>query len=173
MPVSALSVTLAQATAQASATNTKAGVTTPSHDLAGVWIMDVDAYHNNPGYGSLKAAPMTPWAQERFKANAGKSGYADPTYECNPPGLARIALGQAPFEMIQIPGRILIFYEDFYARRTIWMDGRPIPKDPDPSWYGYSVGKWEGDTLVVDTVGFNDRSWLDGAGNMHNDALHI
>jgi hypothetical protein len=156
--------------AQTSATSRAADV---SHDLSGVWVMDVVAYHKNPSYGSLKAAPMTTWAQEKYKANAGKQGYDDPTYRCDPPGLPRVALGQAPFEIIQIPGRILILYEDFYTRRTIWMDGRPLPKDPDPSWYGYSVGKWEGDTLVVDTIGFNDRSWMDGAGHPHSDAMRI
>jgi hypothetical protein len=143
------------------------------HDLSGVWVMDVVAYHNNPGGGSVRPAPMTAWGKEKFDANAGKQGVDDPTYHCDPPGLPRIATGQEPFEIIQIPGRILILYEDAYTRRTIWMDGRSMPKDLDPSYYGYSIGHWEGDTLVVETSGFNDRSWLSGAGHMHSDQMHI
>jgi len=57
--------------------------------------------------------------------------------------------------------------------RQIYTDGRPLPKDPNPSWLGYSVGRWEGDTLVVDTIGFNDRSWLDSRGHPHSEAMHI
>lgn len=167
------SITLAHGAPQSGGSKTQAVASPAARDLSGVWLMDVNAYHNNPSSGSLKAAPMTAWAQERYKASAGKPGYDDPTYHCDPPGLPRVALGQAPFEIIQIPGRILVLYEDFYARRTIWMDGRTVPKDPDPTWYGYSVGRWEGDTLVVDTVGFNDRSWLDGGGHPHSDAMQV
>jgi hypothetical protein len=144
-----------------------------SHDLSGVWLMDTGAYHSNPRYGSLAVPAMTPWGEEKFKANAGKPGWDDPTFHCDPVGLPRIALGQAPFEIIQIPGRVLILYEDFYEHREIWTDGRPLPKDPDSSWYGYSVGKWVGDTLVVDTIGFNDKSWVDGNGHPHSDEMHV
>jgi hypothetical protein len=77
------------------------------------------------------------------------------------------------FEIIQIPGRILIFYENNHVHREIWIDGRPLPKDPDPTWYGYSVGRWEGDSLVVDTIGFNDRSWIDSWGNPHSDEMRV
>lgn len=147
--------------------------TSAARDLSGVWLMDTDTYHKDPGYGSLKAAPMTSWGEERFKANAGKPGYDDPTFHCDPPGLPRIALGQAPFEIIQLPEKILILYEDFYQHRQIWIDGRELPKDPDPTWYGHSVGHWDGDTLVVDSIGFNDKSWMDGAGHPHSEAMHV
>jgi hypothetical protein len=167
------SVTFAQRSPQLGEAKAHAAVPAGSHDLAGVWLMDTDAYHNDPGAGSLKPAPMTSWGEEKFKANAGKPGYDDPTFHCDPPGLPRIALGQAPFEIIQIPGRVLILYEEFYEHRQIWMDGRALPKDPDPTWYGYSVGKWEGDALVVETIGFDDRSWLDGNGHSHSDAMHV
>jgi hypothetical protein len=153
--------------------NVQVNSVVPSHDVSGVWLMDTNAYHNDPRSGSLSVAPLTSWGEEKYKPNIGKGGYDDPTFHCDPPGLPRIALGQAPFEIIQIAGRILILYEDFYARRTIWTDGRALPKDPDPTWYGSSVGKWEGDTLVVDTIGFDDRSWLDGAGHPHSDAMHV
>ena len=170
--VASSSVTLAQGTQQSGGAKARLAVGV-SPDISGVWLMDTDAYHKDPGAGSLKPVPMTPWGEERFKANAGKPGYDDPTFHCDPPGLPRIALGQAPFEIVQIPGRVLMLYEDFHEHRQIWMDGRALPKDPDPTWYGYSVGKWEGDTLVVDTIGFDDRSWLDGNGHAHSDAMHV
>ncbi len=177
-------LTLAQTAPQPGTANPNPQAPAPAHDLSGVWLFDTDRYHasfNKPGlYGlsTRQAPPMTPWAQERY--NAAKPGSRggtgaddnDPTLHCDPPGMPRI-MGPGPFEIIQIPGRILIHFEDFYTRRTIWMDGRAVPKDPDPTWYGYSVGKWEGDTLVVDTVGVNDRSWLNGGGYPHSEAMHV
>jgi hypothetical protein len=154
-----------------------------SHDLSGVWLFDEKRYHDDPVLYLLPAKevpPMTPWGQEKFdEAKPGTRGGTgdsdnDPTFRCDPPGLPRITNGrEGPFEIIQVPGRILILYESFLTRRQVWMDGRALPSDPDPTWYGYSVGKWDGDTLVVDTVGFNDKSWLDGAGHPHSDAMHI
>ena len=158
---------------QQSGANPPGDPRTQSGGLSGVWLMDTDAYHKDPGYGSLKAPPMTPWGEEKFKANAGKPGYDDPTFHCDPPGLPRIALGQAPFEIVQLSEKVLILYEDFYQRRQIWTDGRELPKDPDPTWYGNSVGHWEGDTFVVESIGFNDKSWMDGAGHPHSDAMHV
>ena len=96
----------------------------------------------------------------------------DPVLHCDPIGFPRI-MGPGPFEIVQIPGKMLMLFEDQLTRRQIWTDGRPLPKDPDPTWYGYSVGKWEGDTLVVDTTGINDRSWLDGGGHPHSDLIHV
>ena len=167
------SLTFAQKTEQLSGSKSADTSSAPSHDLSGVWLMDTDAYHKDPGYGSLKPAPMTAWGEERFKANAGKPGYDDPTFHCDPPGLPRIALGQAPFEIIQLPGRVLILYEDFYEHRQIWTDGRDLPRDPDPTWYGHSVGHWQGDTLVVESIGFNDKSWIDGAGHPHSEGMRV
>ena len=167
------SLTFARKTDQGGGAGSSVTPAALAHDLAGIWLMDTDAYHKDPAYGSLKATPMTPWGQERFKANAGKPGYDDPTFHCDPPGLPRIALGQAPFEIIQRPERIFILYEDFYEHRQIWTDGRELPRDPDPTWYGHSVGHWEGDTLVVESIGFNDKSWMDGAGHPHSEAMHV
>jgi len=79
----------------------------------------------------------------------------------------------APFKIIQAQGVIVILYEVDNTRRQIYTDGRQLPADPQPMWLGYSVGKWEGDTLVVDSAGFNDKSWLDAAGHPHSEALRI
>jgi hypothetical protein len=78
-----------------------------------------------------------------------------------------------PFKIIQTPELILIRNEYENTFRQIYTDGRKPPGDPEPLWLGYSVGRWDGDTLQVDTVGFNDKSWLDGLGHPHRDALHV
>jgi hypothetical protein len=79
-----------------------------------------------------------------------------------------------PAEIFQMPDRILFIYEGgAHVWRIIWMDGRQQPKDPNPNYLGYSVGHWEGDTLVVDTIGMNDRTWLDAAGHGHGEKLHV
>ena len=71
------------------------------------------------------------------------------------------------------PAGFIEFFDYFYVHRTIWTDGRELPKDPDPTWYGVSVGKWEGDTLVVETVGFNDRTWIDDDGHPHSEDMRV
>ena len=93
---------------------------------------------------------------------------------CLPPGVPRIMLKARPFEIVQTPNRILFVYEGGgHVWRQIWMDGRAHPKDPNPNWLGHSIGHWEGDTLVVDSVGFNDQTWLDDAGHPHTEQLHV
>ena len=72
-----------------------------------------------------------------------------------------------------MPGEVAILYEVETTFRQVFTDGRKLPVDPSPSWMGYSVGRWEGDTLVVDTIGFNDRSWLDGRGHAHSEELRV
>jgi hypothetical protein len=91
-----------------------------------------------------------------------------------PPAVPRINVSNHPFKILQMPGLVAILYETSNTFRQIFIDGRPLPKDPQPTWLGYSVGKWEGDTLVVETNGFNDRNWLDGdKGHPLSDALRV
>ena len=79
-----------------------------------------------------------------------------------------------PFEIVQEPKRIIFVHEGgAHVWRFVWMDGRPHPKDPNPSWMGDSIGRWEGNTLVVDAIGFNDKTWLDAAGHPHTEQLHV
>jgi len=78
-----------------------------------------------------------------------------------------------PYKIVQTPGMMLMLYEGFTTYRQIFTDGRALPKDPQPSWLGYSIGKWDGDTFVVDTIGVNERTWLDNAGRPHSDAMHL
>jgi hypothetical protein len=93
--------------------------------------------------------------------------------QCYPPGVPRIYLFNVPMEIFAVPGRVLIVHEFGHYIRQIWTDGRPHPSDPNPSWMGDAIGRWEGNTLVVDTIGFNDKTWLDQVGHPHSDALHL
>jgi hypothetical protein len=93
---------------------------------------------------------------------------------CDPVGYPRIAFYNAyPMEFLQTKDRLVEFFDYFYVHRTIYLDGRPVPADPDPTWYGYSVGHWDGNTLVVETNGFNDRSWVDNDGHPHSDEMKL
>jgi hypothetical protein len=149
-----------------------------AHDLSGVWMM-------HPG-GITKMVPedlhppMTPWAQAKFDAAIPTMGPRDvlgkendPLLKCEPYGIPKILLIPQPFEIVQTPGRMFQFFEMFHIWRTIWTDGRAIPKDPDPTWMGTAVGKWEADTFVVDTVGFNQNTWVEFFGYPHSDAMHV
>ena len=76
------------------------------------------------------------------------------------------------FKIVQDPGLFLVLYEEFARFRQIFTDGRDFPEEMSPAWFGYSVGRWAGDTLVVDSKGFNDLNWLDDAGHPHSEAMH-
>jgi hypothetical protein len=158
-------------------------VVAPGADLTGVWTQFPRIGSRSAGEGgfvfSKEEPPMTPWAKAKFKSTKAPhtGGYTgesdDTTLQCYPPGVPRIYLFNFPMEIFAVPGRVLIVHEFGHYIRQIWTDGRPHPKDPNPSWMGDSVGKWEGDTLVVDTIGFNDKTWLDQVGHPHSDVLHL
>ena len=115
--------------------------------------------------------PFTPYGAERF---AKEDEIDDPLTKCLPIGPARgIQAGIMPFQIVQTPTVLTILFENQRTFRIIYTDGRSHPKDLDPTWFGDSIGKWEGDTLVVDTVGLDDRTWLDTAGHEHSDQLHL
>jgi hypothetical protein len=114
-------------------------------------------------------APVRPEVAELFRTN----GNNNPGH-CLPLGIPGAdILSYSPFKIIQAHGLIVILYEVDNTHRQIYMDGRKLPADPQPTWLGYSVGRWEGDTLVVDTAGFNDRGRLDGFGHPRSEALRI
>jgi hypothetical protein len=178
------SVMLGQ-TAQTSPAEKGKAQTAPQHDLSGVWLPpDPQVLDRVVGFnrgaadgGFAKEISRTSWAEAKY--SAAKPGFGprrapggnDPVLHCDPTGMPRIMGG--PFEIIQIPGRVMMLFETQHERREIWTDGRALPTDPDPTWYGYSVGKWEGDTFIVETIGFNDKSWIDGWGNPHSDAMRV
>jgi hypothetical protein len=78
-----------------------------------------------------------------------------------------------PRKILQTPTEVVMLYEGYHTFRQIHTDGRALPKDPEPAWFGYSVGRWDGDTLVVDTIGNHIGTWLDDSGHPHSEALHI
>ena len=119
-------------------------------------------------------SPLRPAAAELLRKNAERRGPDNPATRCLPQGLPRAdILSYAPFKIIQTPGVIAVLYEVDNTHRQIYTDGRRLPVDPQPAWLGYSVGRWEGDTLVVDVAGFNDKSWLDLFGHPHSEDLRI
>jgi hypothetical protein len=116
--------------------------------------------------------PIRPEAAARALRN--RENVTDsPTSHCLPLGLPRRYFLPFPFKIFQTPEAIVIFYEADGAFRQIHTDGRKLPVDPFPAWMGYSTGKWDGDTLVVDTAGFNDKTWLDVRGHPHSEALLV
>jgi len=143
-------------------------------DLSGIW--------RGPGAGSydrnvatdLKPSDIQPWAEALYQQRVRDMGKNAPRANCLPdpfPYYHMVDLAR----IVQTPGLIVILYQGTTnsVHRTIFTDGREFPKDPSPTWMGYSVGHWEGETLVVDTAGFNDRSWLDIEGHPHTEALRI
>jgi hypothetical protein len=116
--------------------------------------------------------PYQPWVAELVKKRGVEQGL-DPNVHCMPRGAPRIWTDDYYKRIFQVPGRVIILTERNMQYRQIFTDGRPLPPDPNPTWNGYSIGHWEGDTLVVDTVGFNDRTWLDAAGHPHGEKLHV
>jgi len=131
-------------------------------DLSGVWYPRrvVDEGQPEP----------KPWAGALIKERAENNGKDGPQSHCWPFGL--IANTLQMWKLVQTPGLVVMLVEGELPRQ-FFMDGRGHPKDPNPTWVGHSIGRWEGDTLVVDTVGFNDRSWLDLQGRPHTENLHM
>jgi hypothetical protein len=159
--------------------------TTGEHnaDLSGVW-----SGVNLPGTGawaintfSADLPKLTAWGQERFdaaKPQRGPRGVPvaetdDLVYQCYPPGTPRIYLHPFPFEIIQLPGRVLQIFEYDHLVRQIYTDGRGHRDDLAPSWMGDSIGRWEGETLVVETVNFNDRTWIDRIAVPHSEQMRL
>jgi len=174
-----------QSAAQTEIAKTDPGA--PTVDLSGVWEGDVPSDNSWAVYAfSPDIPPMTPWGMKKYLATKPSYGprgvdpstdYVNPTtgkdVGCLPPGVPRIYIQPFVFEIVQIHGRVLELFEFDHHMRQIYTDGRQHPKDPDPTWMGDSVGWYEGDALVVDSVGFNDKTWIDRAGLPHSDQLHV
>lgn len=159
----------------------------PGQDLSGIWAPrpGTQAGGMDGGLAVLsfgKDMPaMTPSAQAKYDAiRKGTHGPAerprdevDPHIHCLPYGMPRALAVNQPFEIVQAPGRVFMLFEADDMVRRICTDGRRLPKDAEPAYMGHSIGKWEGSTLVVETAGLNDLTWMDGLGHPHSDALHI
>jgi len=116
--------------------------------------------------------PIRPEGEAIYRQRAETNAVGRPSGRCLPHGIPDAMLIGAQFKIVQEPGLTLILLEEFNHYRQVFADGRGHPAEMTPAWFGYSVGKWEHDTFVVDTVGFNDRTWLDDHGHPHSEALH-
>lgn len=141
-------------------------------DLSGLWRIDAGAYGGNL-LADLKPTEIQAWADTLYKQRMEDLGKDDPgTFKCLPQG-PRVMLGGGGWaKIIQTPGLVAILYENL-SYRQIFMDGRALPTEPHPSFMGYSVGRWENDTLVVESRGFKDTTWLDFGGHPHTEDLRI
>ena len=142
--------------------------------LAGLWrpqfrlIGDISS-----GMKSGETIPFQPWAEKLFKERVANNAKDDPTSNCIVGGMPRSDFVPYPFKILETPGMVAILYEAIHSYRQIFTDGRSLPKDPSPAWFGYSVGRWDGDAFVVDSAGFNDNVWLDNAGRPATEQLKV
>jgi len=144
-------------------------------DLSGLWrasvryISDLTA---GAKPGEVVFLPATEALVRQRRANFSRD---DPSASCIPGGVPRSNLVSAayPMRIVMAPGRVVILYEAIHGWREIFNDGRPLPKDMNPTWMGYSIGRWNGDEFVVETAGFNDKGWLDNAGHPNTDKLRV
>ncbi len=174
-------------TSRAAASRLQAGPTPhlpdgkPDFGGNGVWNphyagnMAAAFYHGVRGVDENVDVPFQPWAKQLFDERQQSNAKEDPEARCLPAGLPRYMFTPYPFEIIQTGSRVIFLYE---GSAHIWRivpvgDHLSHPADPNPTWMGDSIGHWEGDTLVVDVVGFNGKAWLDQAGHPHTEALHL
>jgi hypothetical protein len=156
-------------------------------DLSGIW----DIEHNRPcppggcpdmevgqefvniGWSLNRGLPYQPWAADLRKARMEANGKDDPSSHCLPRGVVKSHTTPLFRKIVQVPGLVVFLQEANASYRQIFTDGRPLPEIEQPSFNGYSSGKWEGDTLVVETVGFKDGIWLDRSGSPMTDAAKM
>ena len=158
-------------------------------DLSGIWIAGgiallfgeeearriqaADKAAGRPAPPPREPPPYKPEYEKKRQEYLARRGIDDPMARCLLTGVPRITVRPLPFEIVQLANRVIILYEIHHAFRIIPTDGRPHPDDLEPSYLGDSVAKWEGDTLVVDVTGFNDKTWLAGVGTVHSEKLRV
>jgi hypothetical protein len=144
-------------------------------DLSGIWRSASNRYLTDLSAGSARVS-FQPWARtvyEQRRAGNG-NGKSRPSDRCLPRGVPSMMLARGePWKVVQTPGAITILFHESLHYRQIFTDGRPFPDDPAPTWLGYSIGRWEGDTLVAETIGLTEETWLDEGGHPHSDALRV
>jgi hypothetical protein len=142
-------------------------------DLSGVWRSASDRYLVNLAAGGL-AVPFQDWSAALYKQRQASKGKGKPSDRCLPRGIPGAMLSRdRPWKLVQTPGEIVILFDELLQYRQIHTDGRGFPPDAGPTWFGYSVGTWDGDSLRVESTGFNDETWLDDAGHPHSEALRV
>ena len=140
-------------------------------DLSGVWVVRNGSFYLT---SDLKPDDIRPWAAAVYKQSEDSFRRDSDGIQCLPPGpKAGIGVGGFPVKIVQTANLVLVLYEYQIIFRQIFTDGRALPEDPNPTWMGYSVGRWDGDTLVVTTAGYNNRTTIDLAGHPHTEALRV
>ena len=164
-------------------------------DLSGIWQVEsssrkeLEPYllpggenglgEDDPSKYFINFFSSFPFGQEPFQPAAAAlfrqqmQSHQKPPTLCPPPNMPLEDIAPSPFKIISTPGVVMMLYESDNRFRQIYTDGRKLPSDPQPSWLGYSVGKWDGDWFVIDTVGFNDKGVLDAMGHFHSDSMHV
>lgn len=150
-------------------------------DLSGIWVrMPPPNYPGGANFGNTVTyympagaeVPLQPWAAELLRRRRYEDlGGGRPSERCLPHGIIGAMLPNTPFKIAHTPGVTFLLYEQLNQYRQIFTDGRAFPKDPNPAWWGYSIGHWAGDTFVVESQGFNDQTWLDDSGYPHTEAM--
>jgi len=141
-------------------------------DLSGIWAPQDAKYFQDFGAGGVEI-PMLPWAKALYEERKSNLQKGHPSERCLGHGVTDFDTLGTPRRIIQTPGIIAILFESFHQYRQVLMDGRPLPEPGQPAYLGYSIGRWEGDTLVVETSGLNDKGWLDMNGHPQTEATHI
>jgi hypothetical protein len=173
--IAILSWASAPAAAQSKAAKAPAASTKPAPrmpdgkpDLSGFWQGPL----LRSMFASVGGPPLTSAGEEAYKYNMTKT--VNPEGLCLFAGIPRASISGVPFEIVQNSNRVVFLYELMTTWRSIPVDGRDHPKDIEPSFFGNGVGKWEGDTLVIDSIGFKDKlSWIDDDAHPHSDAMHV
>ncbi|HTR39743.1 MAG TPA: hypothetical protein VMH80_27905 [Bryobacteraceae bacterium] len=149
-------------------------------DLQGTWLSGEGYFTNLAKDLKPGDVEMLPWAKALQAQREGRQHQDDLLAACMPPGVPRIDMTAGsmphPFKIVQTPKLVILLYETSANStfRQVFLDGRPFPVDPQPTWLGYSIGHWDGDTLVVETTGFNGREWVDTAkGHPQTDAGRV
>ena len=151
------------------------GPTFDALDSPGSEVAVLNQYYLNilAAYSDPKTSPMRPEAFQILRQRFAGPPDGSPETLCLPTGIPVADLYVTPFKIVQTPPLIVILYEEKGLPRQVYLDGRGLPKDPQPAWMGYSVGRWDGDVLVVESAGFNDRTWLDAFGHPHSEEMRV
>jgi hypothetical protein len=142
-------------------------------DISGLWQPNGIYIGNIAKDLKPSDVPLQPWAADLYKHRQDTLSKEDPTGWCVPGGVPRSNAVPYPFKIFHTPGITLILYEAVHWYRQIFTDGRALPKDPNPAWMGYSIGRWEGDAFVVESSGFNDNVWLDNGGHPATENMRV
>jgi hypothetical protein len=143
-------------------------------DLQGLWNAADGRFLTNIAKRAGFDAPFQPWAAALFKERQDTEGRDRPAGRCLPHTVPTAMMVPGyPWKVVQTPGLTIILFENFTQYRQIFTDGRDFPAERLPTWFGYSIGKWDGDTFVVNATGFNDKAWLDDGGHPRSEAMNV